>query len=66
VVWFIPELYNLLPPVGFWLLVAGGACYSVGCIFYVLKKVPYFHAIFHLFILAGSILQYFSILLFVL
>lgn len=66
VVWFIPALYTLLDPVGFWLLVAGGACYSVGCIFYVLKRVPYFHAVFHVFILAGTILQYFSILLFVL
>lgn len=66
VVWFIPALYSLLPPVGFWLLVAGGVCYSIGCIFYVLKQVPYFHAVFHVFILAGTILQYFSILLFVL
>ena len=66
VVWYIPALYALLPPVGFWLLVAGGICYSVGCVFYVLKHIPYFHAIFHVFILAGTILQYFSILLFVL
>lgn len=66
VVWFIPELYALLPATGFWLLVAGGACYSAGCIFYVLKRIPYFHSIFHVLILAGTILQYFSILLFVL
>ena len=66
VVWFIPALYALLPATGFWLLVAGGVCYSIGCVFYVLKQVPYFHAVFHVFILAGSILQYFSILLFVL
>ena len=66
VVWFIPALFTLLPATGFWLLVAGGVCYSVGCAFYVLKQVPYFHAIFHVFILAGSILQFFSILFFVL
>lgn len=66
VVWYIPALYALLPATGFWLLVAGGACYSAGCIFYVLKRVPYFHAVFHLLILAGTILQYFSILLYVL
>ena len=66
VVWYIPVLYELLPATAFWLLVAGGVCYSVGCVFYVLKQVPYFHAVFHLLILAGSILQYFSILLFVL
>jgi len=66
VVWFIPALYALLPATGFWLLVAGGICYSIGCVFYVLKQVPYFHAIFHVFILAGTVLQYCSILLFVL
>ena len=66
VVWFIPALYTLLPATGFWLLVAGGICYSVGCVFYVLKKVPYFHAVFHVLILTGTVLQYFSILLFVL
>ena len=66
VVGFIPTLYALLPPVGFWLLVVGGACYTIACIFYVLKQVPYFHAVFHVLIVAGSVFQYFSILLFVL
>lgn len=66
VVAFIPTLYALLPAAGFWLLLAGGLCYSVGCIFYVLKKVPYMHSIFHLWILAGSICQFLSIVLFVL
>ncbi len=66
IVWFIPDLYSLLDPVGFWLLVAGGVCYSVGCIFYVLKQIPYMHSIFHLWILAGSICHFFSIVLFVL
>lgn len=62
----IPDLYALLPAPGFWLLLAGGLCYSVGCIFYVLKKVPYMHAVFHVWILAGSICQFLSIVLFVL
>lgn len=63
---FIPDLYTLLDPTGFWLLVAGGICYSIGCVFYVLKHIPYMHSIFHLWILAGSICQFFSIVLFVL
>lgn len=66
VVVFIPQLYALLDPVAFWLLLAGGLCYSIGCIFYVLKKIPYMHSIFHLWILAGSICQFLSIVLFVL
>lgn len=66
VVVFIPRLYTLLDPAAFWLLLAGGLCYSIGCIFYVLKKIPYMHSIFHLWILAGSICQFLSIVLFVL
>ncbi len=66
VVWFLPALIENLEPVGLWLLASGGICYSVGCVFYVLKKIPFMHMVFHLWVLAGSILQFFSILLFVL
>lgn len=65
VVAFLPQLYSLLAGPGFWLLLAGGLCYSAGCIFYVLKKVRYVHSIFHVWILAGSICQFLSIVLFV-
>jgi hemolysin III len=44
-------------------LVAGGLFYSLGVIFYVWKKLPYHHAIWHLFVLGGSICHYFSIYL---
>lgn len=43
----------------------GGICYSIGCIFYVLKKVPYMHSLFHLWVLAGSVLQFLAIFLYV-
>lgn len=66
VVWFLPLLAQLLPPTGFVLLLVGGICYTVGCAFYVLKKIPYMHTVFHVFILAGSVFQFFTILLFVL
>lgn len=66
VLWYAPMLYQLLPTTGFVLLLVGGLCYTVGCIFYVLKKIPYMHTVFHLFILAGSIFQFFTILLYVL
>lgn len=65
VVWFLPALMDAIPGPGLWLLVGGGLCYSVGCIFYVLKKVPYMHSIFHLWVLAGSILQFLAISLYV-
>lgn len=51
---------------GIILLGAGGLVYTVGVIFYVMKKYRYMHSVWHLFVLAGSVCHYFSILLFVL
>jgi len=47
-------------------LLAGGIAYTVGVIFYVFKKVPYFHSIFHLFVLGGSVCHFFAVLLYIL
>ena len=43
-----------LPLAGFWLLLAGGLTYTFGTVFYLWKRLPYHHAIWHLFVLAGS------------
>lgn len=48
-----------------YLLLAGGISYTVGVIFYAFKKVPYFHSIFHLFVLGGSICQFLGILFYI-
>lgn len=45
------------------LLVAGGLAYTLGLTFYALKRMPYGHAVWHLFVLAGSTLHYFAVLL---
>lgn len=50
----IGPLKENLAPAGLWLLVAGGLAYTVGTIFYVLKRVPYTHAVWHFFVLGGS------------
>lgn len=50
----------------FYFLLAGGISYTAGVIFYAIKKIKYFHSIWHLFVLAGSILQFFAILLYIL
>ena len=55
-----------LAPGGLILLIAGGVLYTIGIIFYSLKKIRYMHSIWHLFVLAGSILHYFSVYLYVL
>lgn len=65
VVFRVGDLYQVLPRAAFWLLVAGGISYTVGAIFYIPKKVPYLHFVFHLFTLAGSVCITLSALLFV-
>lgn len=51
---------------GMQLLIGGGLLYTIGAIFYVWRGFPYHHAIWHLFVLGGSIAHFFAILLFVL
>ena len=68
--WCIVFKINLLPELlgtaGFVLLLLGGLSYTVGAILYGLgKKHKYMHSVFHLFILLGSLLQFFTILLYV-
>lgn len=41
----------------FWVAI-GGTCYTVGVVFYLLKKIPYSHLLWHLFVLGGSISFY--------
>lgn len=43
-------------------LVAGGLIYTIGVVFYVCKKIPFNHAIWHLFVLGGNIVHYLGIL----
>ncbi len=50
----------------FLLLLIGGLCYTIGTVFYKMKNVKFMHSIWHLFVLAGSILHYFCILFYVL
>ena len=50
---------------GLWLLLAGGLSYSVGVIFYLWKSLPFNHAIWHLFVLGGSITHYLMVLIYI-
>lgn len=59
------QLVASLAPGGLALLVAGGLCYSLGTAFYVMKRVPYTHAVWHLFVLAGSVCHFLSVALYV-
>ncbi len=68
--WFavvmIRPLLGLLPIEAIYWMIAGGVFYTVGAVFYLVKKIPYNHAIWHLFVLAGSIAHFVAIFKFVL
>ncbi len=50
-----------LNTVSFRFLILGGLIYTTGCIFYAMKKVKWMHGIWHLFVLGGSIMHFFSL-----
>ena len=52
-----------VPTISLVFLLIGGAFYTIGVIFYALKKVRYFHSVWHLFTVAGSVFHYFAVLL---
>lgn len=52
-------------PEGLYWLLAGGLSYTVGVVFYILDKRRFFHAIWHLFVLAGSFCHYLAVFLYV-
>ncbi len=54
-------IFNNLDQTGLWLLISGGIAYMVGAVFYSITKIPFNHAIFHVFVLAGSALHFASI-----
>lgn len=60
---FMP-LWRALGPLGFGLLFLGGLAFTIGALFYS-RPTPYTHLIWHIFVLIGTILMYFSILFFV-
>ncbi len=64
VIFAIKPLLAALPTGGLTLLVLGGLAYTAGVIFYVWRK-PYFHAIWHGFVLTGTAFHFFAILLYV-
>ena len=63
-VFALEPIVAALPPTGFGWLLAGGIFYTSGIVFFVLDHwYPWCHGIWHLFVLAGSVSHYFSILL---
>ena len=64
----LPVMIQGLTMNGFWLILAGGLCYTVGAVLYGIggkKGVRYLHSVFHLFVLAGSVCHLLAVLLYV-
>ncbi|MCI5969863.1 MAG: hemolysin III family protein [Oscillospiraceae bacterium] len=60
------QMMKIVPAKGIALLVAGGICYTIGIIFYKMKKTKFMHSVWHLFVLGGSVLHYFFVLFYAL
>ena len=61
VLFFIKPLMKSLSKEGLQFLIAGGIFYSIGAVLYSIKKMPYNHATFHLFVLLGSVSHFIGI-----
>jgi hemolysin III len=59
------QLFQHLAFGGVMWLIIGGLCYTIGIIFFILERIPFFHTIWHLFVLAGTISHFFAILFYV-
>lgn len=60
----LKPLLETVAPGALWFILAGGLCYTAGIYFYAQHNKPYFHAIWHVFVLAGSACHFFGIFLF--
>lgn len=61
----VKPLMAALPTRGLLLIAAGGLCYSGGAVFYAWRGFPYHHAVWHLFVLGGTVFHYLCVLLYV-
>ena len=65
IIFDINSLFTLIDFNAKLLIILGGVSYTFGTIFYAFDKIKYFHSIWHLFVLVGSVLHYFVVLLYI-
>lgn len=66
IIFAIKPMIETCTPLSLWFLLIGGLFYTVGIVFYAIKSKRYFHSVWHLFTITGSVFHYFSIMLMVL
>lgn len=65
IIFFLPQAMQVMTNPGFYWLLAGGIAYTIGAVLFGLgKKIHWMHAVFHIFVILGSLCQYLSILLY--
>lgn len=68
VIFTLPQVINAVTFNGFLLLLFGGIAYTIGAVLYMIgkkKHIKFIHSVFHVFVLIGSLLQFFCVLLYV-
>lgn len=70
IIWAFPSILSVMKTnnaiAGIYWLLAGGILYTVGTIFYIMKKKKYFHSIWHIFVLLGTICHFISVMFYAL
>ena len=61
-IFILPAMVENISPRGMWFILAGGLSYSFGVIFYLWRKLKFSHAIWHLFVIGGSVCFFFAVL----
>lgn len=67
IIFFVPVALRVLKAQALWLILLGGISYTVGAVLYAIgSKKPWYHSVFHIFVVLGSFLQFLGIYLYVL
>ena len=65
IIFFLPQAMAVMTKPGFYWLLAGGIVYTIGAVLFGIgKKIPWMHAVFHIFVILGSLFQYLAIVLY--
>ena len=58
----LPAMIRAIPIRGLWFILAGGLSYTVGVLFYLWRRMKFSHAVWHLFVIGGSVCFFFAVL----
>jgi len=65
IIFFLSQAMEVMTKPGFFWLLAGGIAYTIGAVLFGIgKKIPWMHAVFHIFVILGSLFQYLAIVLY--